>query len=188
MASAISSTSWPSTLVSQEGKSLINHFFTLADTKSPDSGERLANEVFTENGIFIAANGPSTGRAGETAFLLPFNGSCINTDRCQAISKSRERVWDVIASRQHEVIKVYSSDAEGRDLLVIGKLTAGLSSGKKAEVEFAGRIVMEETVDGLRISLYQVWSVSSSFPCWTLGDPMLAGLRKGYKGSWLTDS
>ena len=77
-----------------------------------------------------------------------------------AISKSRERAWEVIKSRRHEVIKVYASDAEGQDLMLIGKLVAVAGSGKEAEVSFTARIVIEWTISGLRIKLYEVWSVS----------------------------
>lgn len=81
-----------------------------------------------------------------------------------AITKSREHAWDVITSRRHEVVKVYASDPEGLDLLLIGKLTAGLGSGKEAEVGFVARIIMQETAKGLRMKRYEVWSVSLLSP------------------------
>ena len=58
------------------------------------------------------------------------------------------------------MVKVYASDAEGLDLVLIGKLVAAVKSGKEAEVGFAARIVMEQTIKGLRIKLYEAWSVS----------------------------
>ena len=56
-------------------------------------------------------------------------------------------------------MKVYVSDDQGLDILLIGKLTAGVADGRSTEVEFVARIIMEQTHDGLRIKLYQVWSV-----------------------------
>lgn len=65
----------------------------------------------------------------------------------------------MISSRKHEILKVYTCESEGLDLLAIGKLMAGLDNGRQAEVEFVARIEMEWTRIGLRISSYQVWSV-----------------------------
>jgi hypothetical protein len=48
---------------------------------------------------------------------------------------------------------------------MIGRLVAAVKSGKTAEVSFTARIVMEITIKGLRIKLYEAWSVSSSFAC-----------------------
>lgn len=77
-----------------------------------------------------------------------------------AIANSRKHAWDVITSRRHKVVKVYASDPEGLDLLLIGKLTAGVGNGKEAMVGFVARIIMQKTAKGLRIMRYEVWSVS----------------------------
>ena len=66
----------------------------------------------------------------------------------------------MIASRRHEVVKVYASDTEGLDLLLIGKLVVAVNSGEEAEVGFAARIVLEQTIKGLRFKHYEAWSVS----------------------------
>jgi hypothetical protein len=55
---------------------------------------------------------------------------------------------------------VFASDAEGHDLMLIGKLIAAVKSGKEDEIGFTARIVMEKTNVGLRMKLYEVWSVS----------------------------
>jgi hypothetical protein len=87
------------------------------------------------------------------------------TEEPLAIAKSREHAWDVITSRRHDVAKVYASDLKGLDLLLIGELTARVSSGKEAIVGFTARIIMQETANGLRMKRYEAWSVShpSSF-------------------------
>jgi hypothetical protein len=69
----------------------------------------------------------------------------------------------VITGRRHEVLKVYASDRAGLDILMIGELLATVKSGKSAPVGFTARIVMVDTVKGLRIKHYEVWSVGSSF-------------------------
>jgi hypothetical protein len=76
--------------------------------------------------------------------------------RITAISKSREHAWDVIESRKHEVLKVYASDAEGRDLVLIGRLTAGKKDGGEVVAGLVARVVVESDGDGkLKMGLYQ---------------------------------
>jgi hypothetical protein len=78
------------------------------------------------------------------------------------IIKSRQQAYDVIATRRHSVIKVYASDLDGLDLLLIGEVTAGLPSGKEAKLGFTARMIMQTTTKGLRMKLYEVWCVSYS--------------------------
>lgn len=51
MGSATASAEWPSIPISKPVKELIDQFYSLADSKSPDIGARLANEIFTIDGI-----------------------------------------------------------------------------------------------------------------------------------------
>jgi hypothetical protein len=75
-----------------------------------------------------------------------------------AIAKSREHAWDIVTARKHEVTKVYAHDAAGTDLLLLGKMEAIVKSGKKAEIQFSGRVVVNETPAGARMKSYQVWA------------------------------
>lgn len=59
------STLWPNSQPSDEIRQLIDHFFVLADTKSDDVGERLAQEAFSPEGQFLSPNGTFIGAAGE---------------------------------------------------------------------------------------------------------------------------
>ena len=61
---------------------------------------------------------------------------------------------------------MYASDAEAKDILLIGELAAELSNGREAELPFCARIVAEETPQGPRMKLYQVWAVSHSRKSW----------------------
>ncbi|EXL90956.1 hypothetical protein FOIG_15856 [Fusarium odoratissimum NRRL 54006] len=63
MSSVAASTIWPALSISAEAKQLVDHFFTLVDSKFSDSGERIANEIFTKDGIFILADGTFKGTA-----------------------------------------------------------------------------------------------------------------------------
>ncbi len=58
------STVWPLPHLSTDVKQLIDRFFSLVDNKGSDSGERLAREVFTEDGKFFATSGDFEGSAG----------------------------------------------------------------------------------------------------------------------------
>ena len=69
----------------------------------------------------------------------------------------------MISKRHHEVLKVYTCDPEGSDLLLIGKMAAYTIQGGHTVTEFVGRMVMEHTVEGLRINLYQTWAVCIHF-------------------------
>lgn len=45
------STEWPVTGVPDAVKSLLDRFFLTMDTNAPESGDRLADEIFAANGI-----------------------------------------------------------------------------------------------------------------------------------------
>jgi hypothetical protein len=47
-----------------EAKQLMGRFFELVDTSALDSGNRLAEEVFTDDGVMIATAGTSNGTDG----------------------------------------------------------------------------------------------------------------------------
>ncbi|OJJ67050.1 hypothetical protein ASPBRDRAFT_34364 [Aspergillus brasiliensis CBS 101740] len=57
---------WPISKPSPAVKQLISHFFALVDTNSQDVGQVLADEIFTQDGVFITANAMFQGVAGKT--------------------------------------------------------------------------------------------------------------------------
>jgi hypothetical protein len=81
-----------------------------------------------------------------------------NPQKPSGSAKSRERAWDVVTARKHNVSKVYAYDDAGRDLLILGVTEATVKNGNEAKVEFCGRIVVGETEKGVRMKLYQVWA------------------------------
>lgn len=54
---------------SSDVKQLVERFFTLVDTNSDDVGQTLADELFTNDGVFITANATFQGSAGEIMIL-----------------------------------------------------------------------------------------------------------------------
>lgn len=56
---------WPISQPSTEVKQLVHRFFALADTNSQEVGQVLADEIFTQDGVFITANNKFQGAAGK---------------------------------------------------------------------------------------------------------------------------
>ena len=63
------STQWPSPEPSSEIKHLINLLFSLADSKETNAGDRMAAEVFAEDGKFLLPTGSFSGSTGKTDHL-----------------------------------------------------------------------------------------------------------------------
>lgn len=64
-----SNTVWPETLIAEPVKKLMSLLLSLLDNKGDEAGPRLADEVFTPNGVLGAANGSAIGSAGLSIFL-----------------------------------------------------------------------------------------------------------------------
>lgn len=57
-------TTWPTIPVPDEIKALIDKFFSVVDDPNAKSGDVLADEIFTPDGIMTAAAGTASGSAG----------------------------------------------------------------------------------------------------------------------------
>ena len=64
MGNALQNTNWPSIAILSDGKDLIGKFFSLVDLPDPHSGRILAEEVFAEDGVFVAVSNKSFGSEG----------------------------------------------------------------------------------------------------------------------------
>ncbi|KAH7385830.1 hypothetical protein BKA66DRAFT_569663 [Pyrenochaeta sp. MPI-SDFR-AT-0127] len=121
MAHATAQTKWPAFSTSVEAKALIEKFFSLMDDPNEGVGDKLADELFTSDGILRAAAGAATGSS--------------------EIRKSREHAWNVIKKRRHSVQTVYSHDAECSDLMVIGVVEMDLTNGISVDASFTARFL-----------------------------------------------
>jgi hypothetical protein len=73
-----------------------------------------------------------------------------------AIKEARKNAWAVITKRRHEILKVYTADLTGTDLMVLGKVTAGLKNGLSLTSDFAARVIIQHAKEsGLRVQYYQ---------------------------------
>ena len=78
----------------------------------------------------------------------------------KAIRRSRDNAWKVIDTRRHEVLKVYTTNTEADDLLLIGRVTVGYKNGETKEGEFIGRIkISYRHISHPRTQLYKVWMI-----------------------------
>ena len=78
------------------------------------------------------------------------------------IAKCRSDAWTAVVSRHHEIAKVFASGPQGRDLMLVGRLTAVLKNDPAPRVtEFGARGLIVDA-DGaqrkiLRFKSYQAW-------------------------------
>ncbi|KAJ2893456.1 5PTase [Zalerion maritima] len=107
-----------------QAHSVIDKFNKLADDDGPKVGDTLADEVFAQDRIAYFS-------------ALPFRGP-------EEIRGSRKNAWQVIATRRHKILKVYTSDQDGSDLLFVAHVEMGLRNGKTVDGEFAGRLVVAD--------------------------------------------
>lgn len=153
-------TEWPSTSVPQPAKLLVDKLFAVLDSKAPEAGDTLADEVFTKDGCldshhrFEGADGMQPDLCSN--LMCPTQRLTLDI----AIRRSRINAWMTLTSRRHEVLKVYTDSYEGDDLLLIGQLTAGFASGELKRGEFIARIRLSQSLSAMpRIKSYKVWMV-----------------------------
>ncbi|EXJ63297.1 uncharacterized protein A1O5_11618 [Cladophialophora psammophila CBS 110553] len=80
------------------------------------------------------------------------------TFRLKAIKQSRKTAWDTISSRKHEVLQVYPGQKDYSDLMLIGRLTAGLKNGNEVVTDFIAQIHFQgDTSKDPKGTLYKVW-------------------------------
>jgi len=136
------SAEWPLTPIPTETKALMDKFFNLMDDDIKSVGDKLADEIFFRNGTMIAPGGTAKGS--------------------EEIRKSRVDAWKVVKKRRHEVVRVYSRDAEGKDVLLIGTAEMGLANGKEIKGDFTARMVFADDNGTEKLKLYQVWADSGA--------------------------
>ncbi|KAK4937362.1 hypothetical protein LTR10_021971 [Elasticomyces elasticus] len=133
---------WPSIQIPHPVKEQVDKFFSIMDTKAPEAGDRLAEEIFASDGVMDGHH-----RAEGT----------------EALRRCRDNAWKVIQSRRHELLKVYTDSKTAEDLLVLGQVTAGYHSGEKKRGEFTARIRLVDTqTRHPKITLYKVWMDASA--------------------------
>ncbi|EXJ63366.1 uncharacterized protein A1O5_11687 [Cladophialophora psammophila CBS 110553] len=134
-------TEWPADNVTPSVKALIDRFFNLLDNTGSDVGNILADEIFAKDAV--AQFGMHT-----------FEGS-------EQIRKSRDNAWTLFTARQHRVLRVYTHDKEGTDLLFIGHVAMDLKNGKHVAGEFTGRFtIADASSPSPQLKSYAIWADS----------------------------
>lgn len=59
-----------------------------------------------------------------------------------SIASSRLKAWDTIDSQKHRLLKVFLNDADGLDLLVVGKADAVLKNSERLSRQVIARAVV----------------------------------------------
>jgi len=134
-------TIWPEGAVPPAVKTWLETLYTLVDSKDPSAPKRVA-ALYTEDAVVYGMAGKSIGTA--------------------EIVQAREKSWDIMESRKHSILRVYTSTADFSDLLLVGSLTAKFKNGKEATDEFIVRLVFKgDTSTDPKASLYQIWADSA---------------------------
>ncbi|OCK75426.1 hypothetical protein K432DRAFT_409040 [Lepidopterella palustris CBS 459.81] len=135
---ASESTEWPvGQAVPESVKKTVSEFFSLADSKDDATPEKLA-ALFTEDGAMYSLAGVSIGRAN--------------------IAAARPKSWNMISTRKHQPLKVYSHTPDFSDILIFGKISAELTNGNALTVDFIANFIL--TPEG-SIKEYKSWGDTS---------------------------
>jgi hypothetical protein len=79
------------------------------------------------------------------------------------IRKSRENAWTLFTARKHLLLRVYTHDDIGSELLFIGHVAMDLANGKHVAGEFTGRFTIADADSSSpKIQSYSIWAVSSA--------------------------
>jgi hypothetical protein len=153
-------TKWPSS-ASPQVKELIDRLFRTLDDTGPGAGDVLADQVFAANG---SIEGHHSFIGTERLYALLSRSCRADADLFspQEIRRSRDKAWNVITSRRHEIQQVYVADtSKADDLMLRGTVAVELVNGKKLKGGFAARVTVHGTDGGSpRVSLYEVFAVS----------------------------
>ncbi|KAF2691215.1 hypothetical protein K458DRAFT_382786 [Lentithecium fluviatile CBS 122367] len=132
---------WPTSVtISELNKARIDTFINLLDTNSPEVGDRLAEEIFTGEGVMSGLAGPVKGTA---------------------LRRSRESAWAVVSKRRHRVISVYAHDKNGLDLVLHAEAMNGLVNGAEVGGQFLTKLQFAPSphADGAhQLSFYEVYA------------------------------
>ncbi|KAH9220910.1 hypothetical protein DL95DRAFT_30880 [Leptodontidium sp. 2 PMI_412] len=145
---SLQSSIWPQEIPS--GKmALVLKMFSILDDSSENSSQRLADEIFANDGQIKNGKQSFSGKA--------------------EISACRQNAWASWSARKHSVLRVYSRSEDSAktmdDILFLGSLAATFPNGESATGGFCARIVFAslESAEETKIKSYEVWADSTPF-------------------------
>lgn len=71
----------------------------------------------------------------------------------------RKGMWEKVASREHDPVKIFPFGAASSELMLYGNVSYQMKSGTKAGLMWAARAVMAEEDGEVKMSYYQVYLV-----------------------------
>lgn len=81
------------------------------------------------------------------------------TDTEPEIRQVRQKMWEKVAARKHQPLKVFESTfgSDGQEYMLFGDLDYEMKTGEKQSVSWAGNMVLEERDGKLRFKYYRVY-------------------------------
>ncbi|KAM5346041.1 hypothetical protein ACJ41O_009046 [Fusarium nematophilum] len=145
MSYIIEGTIWPDNPVPTATKQLIARLLEIGDTDTPDAGEKMAQEIFTPDGVLNHCTYKFEGR--------------------EAISKCRsgpKPPGNRITKSRHHISRVYSQTGKVDDLMFIGERVVEFEDGQIVNNMFASRAVVDESTPelGPRLSHFAIYIAS----------------------------
>lgn len=155
MATSLANTEWPHTPVPEAVKELLGKFFEIADSKSPDGGDRMADEVISKDGKILVNKFVLNGADG--ILLLPISWPSHADKKLPAeIRASALAFLPGMKGRNHDVVKVYARSGAADDLMVYGTVTWHLDNGKSLGKTLMSRVVVDDvTSSSPRFKVYE---------------------------------
>jgi len=123
-----------STQVDPGIKTFLEDLYRISD--DPDAHEKYAH-LFTKDATLIMGSKKAVGR--------------------EEILSFRKGLWTTVQSRLHTPIKVFPFGANSTELMIYGTVVWGLKDGRKAEIDWAGRVNMTKEDGEWKLSFYQVY-------------------------------
>ncbi|RVX74790.1 hypothetical protein B0A52_01067 [Exophiala mesophila] len=124
MSYTIAEVKWPSTVkIGPSVKQLIQRALSLLDDTTSEAGQRMVDEVYTDDATVVFSSGEHRGR--------------------EEILHCRDNVWRVVHSRRHIFEKVYAHNDTDRDLMAFGRVEVGLRNGKDIIAPFSAHILVD---------------------------------------------
>lgn len=73
------------------------------------------------------------------------------------ILKLRKGMWELVASRLHDPVKIFPFGDGGKEVMLYGNVKYTLKDGRKAEVDWAARANLVKEGGDWKLAFYQVY-------------------------------
>ncbi|EDU39692.1 hypothetical protein TUN199_04044 [Pyrenophora tritici-repentis] len=125
-------------------KKFFESFYAASDTPGAQAHDEYT-KYFTEDATLIMASKKVAGRA--------------------EIKSLREAMWEKVASRAHEPVKIFPFGPNADQVMLYGTVKYGLKAGGESSKDWAARAQLVKDEDGhVKLNFYQVYLVRPPTP------------------------